>query len=58
MSPEWIEWKGGQCPVHEDDRVDVRIEWAGLSFENIPQDRIAWWEDAPLLYRVVGRDEE
>lgn len=30
---EWIEWKGGECPVHEDTLVNVRTADGDTAWE-------------------------
>ena len=39
----WIEWKGGECPVGEDDIIDVRF---GDGYELFGVDRDWHWGDA------------
>lgn len=54
---DWIEWKGGPCPVLTGTQVEVR-DRRGMVFLQVGS-RVDWdWEDAPgdvVAYRVVAK---
>lgn len=60
---DWIEWKGGECPVDEGIIVDVKYRddedhSKGLRlFGPIYASRLAWWHDGQdddiIAYRIV-----
>lgn len=41
MSGDWIEWKGGECPVAEDIRVDTKFADGKIC----TNDRADTWSD-------------
>jgi len=49
MSNDWIEWKGGECPVAPGTRVEVRFR----SGDSDPHCNAAWWG-----WKWMGRDLE
>lgn len=38
---DWIEWKGGKCPVGENDIVSIRLRDGGEAEGDI--DPTSWW---------------
>jgi hypothetical protein len=46
---DWIEWKGGECPVAPGTRVEVRFR----SGDSDPHCNAAWWG-----WKWMGRDLE
>jgi len=52
---EWIEWKGGDQPVHDDEIVEVKCRDGCREMDkakNLPW----WWDGGPcdfLAYRIV-----
>lgn len=53
---DWIEWKGGECPV-ADEHVDVRLR-NGDEMHDWHPNHIKWGRDLPkgdhvIAYRVV-----
>jgi hypothetical protein len=55
---EWIEWKGGECPVPPETIVDVK-DRDGTIWEAWPAGNHYWWHDTdfpmeePVAYRII-----
>lgn len=49
MSNEWIEWKGGKCPVQEGTMVDIRYR-DGVEKMNIPALKLNPGRDATISF--------
>ena len=41
--PTWLEWKGGECPVHENTLIDVRYR-DGIITRGISTARVLCWD--------------
>ena len=60
---DWIEWKGGECPVDEDTLVEVRYAKQPVTAKGVRLDghiragRLAWYHDGEdddiIAYRTV-----
>ena len=56
--PEWIEWKGGVCPVRDGADVEVRFRTGGTERDDSPQLWIWSHADSPhdiVAYRVWSK---
>lgn len=59
---DWIEWKGGECPVPKDTLVAVRLvhketgeEWERAGFEEAGHfDGLNWWNGCGRRYRITA----
>jgi hypothetical protein len=57
--PEWIDWHGGECPVPEGTRVEVRFRIEQTAERSDPEN---WrWDHRPeggggdiIAYRILG----
>ena len=58
-SGEWIEWRGGPCPVPAGTMIDIRdgdgFEWNGFPALKAPVNTDAMWRHAP---REVALDNQ
>lgn len=55
---DWIEWKGGQCPIDDSERVDLKLRNGHIT-RDIPAGCVDDWNHKDLMtdiiaYRVVG----
>ena len=52
---DWIEWKGGECPVPTSTRADVRFA-SGERYDNVSASCIGWShlysDDNVIAYRI------
>ncbi|WP_370426117.1 hypothetical protein AB9Q52_011090 [Pantoea vagans] len=59
---EWIEWKGGECPVGDSGRVDLKLHNGHIT-RDVPASCVDDWSHKDLMtdiiaYRIIPEREE